>query len=351
MANPRKAVGAVTLVDIKDGIHPIAAVLSNQSHIFAADQSGTVTAGERATFFCDVMVYVGDTRAAYDNAATPANVTYKHTNTTIGTGWALGTSVVSIGGKDQLRFEVTAVPGGTTTGNVTTTADLTFEVTNSVGNKTEIVMTLSLAKAIEGVAGQIINLSPSKHAFKYDELGNTTDADIVIDVATEGNVGALSAQYSVNGGAWATLSGGSGPNAAVSLDIDGTGDNDHITISTDNFDGADVFSVRVSGAAGGRDTVSIVRAQKGDTGQASLHVSISSSTGGFTFKNNTGANKTLTAKVFDMADGSEVLSGITYQWYNDGVPMDGMTGQSITVSASDIPDGESEEFSCEVTVG
>lgn len=350
MANTRKAVGAVTLVDIKDGIHPIAAVLSNQSHIFAANQEGVVATAEKDEFLCDVMIYVGDTRAEYDNAGSPANITYKHTGTAIGAGWVLGTEVISVDGKDQLRFDVTTIPTGTTPGNVTTTADLTFDVTNSVGNVTQVVLTLSLAKAIEGVAGQIVNLSPSKHAFKFDELGNTSDGDIVIDVTTEGNVGVLSAQYAVNGGSWSTLTGGSGANQAKSLDIDGTGDNDHITISTTNFDGADVFSIRVSGAAGGRDTVSIVRAQKGDTGQASLFVAISSSTGGFSFKNNSGANKTLTAKVYDMQDGSEITSGVNYQWYNDGVLMNGMTAQTLTVSAADIPDGEAEEFSCEVTV-
>lgn len=340
----RSAVGAITLTDIKDGIHPISVVLGNQSHTFAADPNGTVVSAEVNKFSCEVFVYIGDSRATYDSSVSPANNTYKVTAASTPVTWTTSITEVS----NQAVVSVNTVPTGTS--NTTANVVLTIEIKNYLGNVTTTQLVISLAKAIEGHAGQIIELTPSRQTFQFSEDGVTTDSDIVIPVRTAGNVGALSVFYSRNGSTnWATLAQGTGVNKAKSIDIDGTGGDDHVTISKENFGTSDVFSIKVEGAAGGVDVVSIIKIQDGNTGSAALLVSITSSTGGFVFKNNAGAVKTLTAEVYDMKDGSEITSNLSYNWYKDNVAI-GQTTKSISVSASDVVDGGSNQYSCTVTL-
>jgi hypothetical protein len=338
MAN-RTSVGAVTIADIKDGINPLSMVLSNQSHTFAADNTGTTTAAEKNKFMCEVFCFVGATRATYQ-AANTSNNTYNVTITSP-TGWATTTAVVN----NQLQIKAGTVPTGTI--NVTATVNLSINIRNSIGNVTNITGVISLAKAIEGAGGAIIVMKPNRQTFRFNELNATSDGSITMTVETQGNTGALTALKSVNGGAFSELTIGAGEGFASSIDFDGAGDNDAIVITAANFGTSDIMSIRVQGTDTS-DTVSLIKIQDGKTGAASLLVTISSNVGGFQFKNNAGAVKTLTAKVYDMADGSEITTGLTYQWYVDGVNQTGKTAKTITVSASDIPDGGSELYSCNI---
>jgi hypothetical protein len=340
----RTGVGAITITDIKDGIHPISMVLSNQSHTFSADWQGTISAAEKDAFSCEVFAYIGDTRATYDAAATPANNTYDVTITDPA-GWVSNKSVVN----NQLVIKLTSVPTGTT--NKSGKLDLTIDVKNYLGFTTTIEAVISLAKMIEGADGTVVTLTPSRQTFQYDEHGVTTDGNVEIPVTAMGNVGSLSAFYSLNGNtSWSALSVGAGANQASSIDIDGANGDDKIVITPANFGTADVFTVKVTGSAGGSDITSIIRIQDGSTGPSAILVSIKSSTGGMIFKNNAGATKTLTAQVFDMSDGSEITNVTSYQWKKNDVNVAGATTSTLSVSPSDITDDNSEEYSCHVTV-
>ena len=105
-----------------------------------------------------------------------------------------------------------------------------------------------------------------------------------------------------------------------------------------------------------------------EDGVSALSVVIESSTQGFTFRNNVvGTPKTLTARVYDMADGLEIVSDqITYLWTREGgvtvkvdnttdniVASDALvdaTASFIVIDADDISNDSAELFSCEVVV-
>jgi hypothetical protein len=341
----RTAVGAITIQDVQDGIHPISLVLSNQSHTFAGDNEGTVVAGEIAAFSSEVYAYVGVTRATYDSAASPANNTYKLGTIAYDTaGWTAVSTVAA----SQVKITMSVVPTGTTNKSVVITVPVI--VTNSVGNATTVNMLISLAKLIEGADGASVTLTPTKQTIAFSELGVATDtADIIIPIVTVGNTGALSAYYARNGAtSWTALTVGATVNKAKEIDIDGANDNDHITISTINFGTADVFTVKVAGASSGSDIISIIKIQDGATGEAALTVSISSSVGGFSFKNNSGTTKVLTVVVYDNATGS-VITPTSFQWRKNGTNVANATTSTISITPTDITDGGSEEYSCLVT--
>ncbi len=340
----RTGVGAITITDIQDGIHPISMVLSNQAHTFAADHLGTIPTAEKDKFSCEVFAFIGDTRATYDSATTPANNTYKVT--AVGSsGWVPTIQVIA----SQAVIKLTSVPAGVT--NKTGSIDLTIEVKNYLGFTTTIEAVVSLGKMIEGADGAGVYLTPSRQTFQFTSEGVTSDGDIEIPVSSVGNVGSLSAFYALNGStSWGVLTVGTGANKAKSIDIDGLGDNDKIVISKDNFASADVFTIKVSGSTGGSDITSLIKIQDGDTGAASVSVVITSNTGGMVFKNNAGATKTLTASVYDMADGSKLTSGVTYQWMKNGSAMSGKTSSTLQVTPSDVTNNGSEEYSCQVSV-
>jgi hypothetical protein len=346
----RTAVGAITIQDVQDGIHPIALVLSNQSHTFAGDQEGFISTTEAGAFACEIQAYVGVTRATYDAAAIPANNTYK-----------LGAFVFSAlewvtsataDANAQIIIKVTGTPSGVVNKSCTITVPIIIK--NSVGNSTTVDAIISLSKLIEGADGAVINLLPSRQTIRFDENDDAVDTtDIVIPIEAKGNVGVLSAYYATNGStAWTAWDPstdiGTGANQVKALDIDGTGDDDSITLAVSNFGTVDVFTVRVSGASGGSDIVSVIKVRDGVTGPAALTVAISSSTGGFAFKNNAGASKTLTVTVYDNADGT-VVSPTAFQWRKNGTSVTDETSATIEVTASDITDGGSEEYSCLVT--
>jgi hypothetical protein len=335
----RTAQGAITIMDVKDGIHPLSVVLSNHSHAFAASAAGLIPESERLAFRCEVYAFVGATRAIVNNTSPYANSTYRVSKVDP-SGWVSTVTITN----DQAIVTITTVPTGTV--NKSAVIPLTITIVNSVGSETVVSAIISLSKAIEGTAGQIVQLTPNRQTFRFNELGVTTDGTVTIAVVSAGNTGALTAQYSVNGGAWAALTVGTTLNKAASIDINGTAP-DTITLTAANFGSASNFAIKVAGATGGSDSVSIIKVQDGSTGPGALLVVINSSDGGYVFKNNTGNNKILSVTVYDMTTGA-VVTPTTWQWKKNGVNV--AITATLTVSAADVTDGGSEEYSCVVTV-
>ena len=341
----RVATGAITLLDVADGVNPLAVTLGNQAHTFAANEHGEIKAEERALFSSETFVYVGGTRAVYDASASPAFNTYKITSTVVTPNWSAKQTIT--GGQAVITCDGTPENSANRSGTVV----LTIAITNSLGNVTPVDVTISWGVMIEGAAGYAIYMVPSRLTFQFDETGTTNrDNNIELQVSYAGNLGTISAEYALNGStAWAPLLVGTGPGKASVIDVDGLNADDKIVITPDNFGTADIFTIRVKGLNGGFDVASIIKVTDGFKGNASLFVSIESSSAGFAFKNNTGPNKTLTASVFDMSDGAEITTGISYRWQKNGVNFGG-TIKTQVVSATDVQDNGSDQFQCNVTV-
>ena len=372
----RSATGAITLTDVADGGSPISAVLSNENHSFAAAAStGAVSTAEKDEFSSLPQVFIGTTTGTYKNstvttAGADVNKFSLGTITSSSTGWSLS--------KDSATGELTmnALPTGTS--NKSTTLTIPITVNDGSSNLKTVTLNLTLNKAIEGIGGAIIILTANKQFFQYDastNLAPSVQGDIIIDVETQGLVGTLTPNISVNGGAWGTLSQGTGADQAKAI---ATGTSS-ITISTDNFDDSDTIAIRVAGATGGTDTVSIVRVRDGVQGASALVVDLLSNDGNI-FKNNAGSDKTITAQVLDMQTGSFLThvgtgSGqlqVHYNWQRSdaggteadvqvasgtrdvvssgGVSADGDGNATIVVGPVDIADNSSTQFKCEVTV-
>lgn len=348
----RVATGAITILDVSDGINPLAVTLGNQSHTFSANTFGEVSTAERETFSSSVFAYVGATRATYDNSVTPAVNTYKITGMVVTEGWG----AVNAPDGGQAVITCSSTPENTT--NKTGTVVLSMDITNSVGNATSVEVTITWSVMVEGAGGSAIWITPSRLTFQFEETGTTAlDGDIILGLTYAGNVGSLSAEYALNGSnVWNTLTAGTAANKAKTMDVTAPHAGDQIVISPANFHESDIFSVRVTGLNGARDVVSIIKIKDGVSGKASLYVSITSNKNGFSFKNNFSGNgatstaKTLTARVFDMADGAAVEeSKIAYVWQKNGVNFGGTAKRQI-VTASDVENNGSDQFQCNVTV-
>ena len=77
------------------------------------------------------------------------------------------------------------------------------------------------------------------------------------------------------------------------------------------------MAIRLQGAAGGQDTITLFRVDQGNDGNDAVIVSIVSSNGNI-FRNGAGAAKTLTALVYDAGSGSQLTSGVSYTWTRSG---------------------------------
>jgi hypothetical protein len=205
-------------------------------------------------------------------------------------------------------------------------------------------------------------MTPSRLTFQFDETGTTTtDGSITLALKYAGDLGGLEAEFALNGSTtFSPLIQGTGADKASVIDIDGTAPDDRIVITPSNFSNSDILTIRVKGITpgSGSDTVSIVKIKKGAKGLASLFVSITSNSEGFVFKNNSGSEKTLTAQVYDMADGSSINTGVAYVWQKNGVNISGgdlgsnanSTSKTFKVTAAMVANSSSDQFQCNVTV-
>lgn len=378
----RIARGAITVVDINDGSNPIAAVLTNQNHTFPANSSGVVTAATRDSFSTEAIVYIGSVKATLNTNGTllnnefrikPVGTGAEDTKVVSGTGWTVGVNA-STG-----VLSVTAIPS-TTVNSCTVQVAVEYKDPQQASTGT-VLLTLTLTKVNEGAGGTVINLTQTKQAFFANFAGTflasgNDDIEMIID--TDGSTGALTYEVSLNGGVYAavtTASTAQGGIKGFDLDLSGAFTESgtistaaqRLLISKDNMGANDTYTIKVTGATGGADAVTIVKVREGDTGAAAINVAINSSTGGNVFKNNSGSAKTLSVVVTDAKDGS-TLTPTNYQWLKNGAQVqvndstdrfvvtsggeaaNGSAYTTIVVGPEDVTDNSSEEFSCIVTV-
>ena len=233
----------------------------------------------------------------------------------------------------------------------------------------------------EGAGGSVVNLSATSQTFFADFGGaflSTGNSDIIVGIETGGSPGAQTYEVSQNGNSFvAVTTAGDTIGGIKGFDEDLTGNftqtgtisttSDRLLISKNNLGTNDTYTIKVSGANGGVDVVTIMKVREGDKGAASINVSITSSTGGTVFKNNSGTSKTLSVVVTDSKDGT-TLTPTSYQWLKNGVQINvtssstrtvvstggeaanGVAYPTIIVGPEDVTDNSAEEFSCIVTV-
>lgn len=343
----RVSVGAITIADIQDGFNPISVVLGNENHSFAADSNGAVSPATRDAFECEIFVYLGATRLQFVNGSPDeSEYTIQSVTSSSAATWiaSVRTDIVA----NQAVIKITTIPAGITDAAKSTNLIVTLAIANSLGNITTAQVVITLNKAVQGAGGTIISLVPNRQTFRFDEDNVTDDGDITMTIQTEGTTGPLSAFKSFNGGSFSPLAQGNGQGQAKTLNLVNGGS---VVISAANFGTYNVLSIRVSGDAGGVDVVSIARLQDGKTGPAAITVSITAEPNGVVFKNNlTPASKTLTARVFDNSNGSEIdPANITYSWTRDGQSV-GTDSPTLVITPLDVDDNSSNEFACLVSV-
>jgi len=369
----RVATGAITITDIADGGSPISAFLTNENHTFAASAVGDIGTTERDLFSTLVTVFVGTNVGVYKSTSVSTGTTdqFKFSYGTITSSAAdWDTSVNAATG----AVTIVGTPSGTS--NKSTLLTVPVTINDSSNTLKTLSLSITLTKAIEGTGGQVVQLSATKQYFQYDAnagLSPSSQSNVSIGIETQGNLGGLTYQKSIDGGAFSTLVQGTGVDQGVLISAS------TITISSTNFDDSQTMTIKVSGATGGSDSVSIVRVRDGQRGASSLFVSIESNDGNV-FKNNTGSDKTITCNVYDMIDGSSVTNvgtgsgqtSVNYNWQRSdaggssadvsvatgtrnviasgGDSADGLGASTLIVEAADIADNSSTQFSCIVTV-
>ena len=300
---PRVASGAITITDVTDGTTPISAFLTNENHTFPADTTGSVGETDRQAFSSTPTVFVGTTAATYTASTPTTNNTF--TVGTIASSNNTWTAVVSGAGV----ITVSDIPTGTTTTTLSTVLTVPLTVRNS-GVNVSVSLSISLSKAVEGAGGAIVQMTPNKQFFSFDADGTESPSgqtNIILLVNSQGNTGTLTATKSIDGGTFSALVAGAGADQAATIDIDGSGGDDAIAVSVENFSDSETLTIRVVGAAGGTDSVSIVRVRAGATGAAALIVVVESDSG-TTFKTTDGSDvtRTLSCRIYDAATGAEI---------------------------------------------
>jgi hypothetical protein len=394
--------GAISIVDVKDGIQPIVMQLSNEAHAFVADQSGNISAEELASFVCDTTLWIGDTEASYSESvvidATTAKAnknTYNIKITDSNATWVSQKALFTPqSGAKKCRITMKTIPGGTLPAVKSNAIKVEVTASNSIGRVVKGELTISLFKGIQGVDGVAIRLEPSRLYFMADDDNKLVDGqgNITIKPKIIGNVGSvLNVKLSKDGGAWYDYDGPTafGINGTTDKDADGFKDyapldankdgfhDYNLTITPEMFGTCDIMTVFVKGSANehASDTLSIARVKKGSAGEAALSVFINSDLNGTIFKN--GAldthKKTLSAEIYDMGTGNEIKDGVdgytvTYSWFQDNqtvfidssknvcpktlpgaIPATGKYPY-IIIGAEDIEDGKSSNFTVNVNV-
>ena len=128
---------------------------------------------------------------------------------------------------------------------------------------------------------------------------------------TQGSTGNITYAVSQNGEAFQTrTSTGTGVGQIAGYDNDGSGAFStgtipvaqnavqRLQITRANFGNNRAMAIRLNGASGGQDTITLFRVDQGTSGNDAIIVNIMSNNGNI-FRNGAGAAKTLTAMVFD----------------------------------------------------
>ncbi len=378
----RIARGAVTIVDINDGSNPIAAVLTNQNHTFAASSSGVVDTATRQLFSTEAIVYIGSTLATLNTDGNVQNNEFRikpvgagatDTKVTSGTGWSVAV--------DPATGILTVATIPTTNVNSCTVQVAVEYKDPAQGSTGTVLLTLTLVKVNEGAGGSVISLTANKQAFFAEADGTflaTGNGDVEFTIVTDGSPGSQTYETSLNGNPFSAVTSASNVAGGIKgFDDDTTGvftttgtipvNAQRLLVSKENLGANDTYAIKVSGATGGSDVITVVKVRDGAVGAAAINVAITSSVGGVVFKNNSGSAKTLSVVVTDAKDGS-TLTPTSYQWLKNGSQINvdnstnrnvvstggeaanGLAYSTIVVGPEDVTDNSSEEFSCIVTV-
>jgi hypothetical protein len=285
--------GAISIVDVKDGIQPIVMQLSNEAHAFVADQSGNISAEELASFVCDTTLWIGDTEASYSESVVIDAVTAKTNKNTYNikitdsnATWVSQKALFTPqSGAKKCRITMKTIPGGTLPAVKSNAIKVEVTASNSIGRVVTGELTISLFKGIQGVDGVAIRLEPSRLYFMADGDNKLVDGqgNITIKPKIIGNVGSvLNVKLSKDGGSWYDYNGPTafGINGTTDTDADGFKDyapldenkdgfhDYNLTITPEMFGTCDIMTVFVKGSANehASDTLSIARVKKGFAG-------------------------------------------------------------------------------------
>jgi hypothetical protein len=371
---PRISSSEITLVDVTDGTNPISAFLTNENHSFSQTEAGVVN--NVAGFSTRLIVYEGATPLVYDTDNSLANGEYRITSAAYvetATNWGLPIGI------NHSNATITIPSIGAIT-EKQVTLRITFSYRNSLGTTvTGLTKDCTLSVIQQGAGGLVIDLTPANQIFTADSAGVLTASqpDIVVAVNTQGSVGSYIYSTSLNGGTFVVkTTTADTPGNISGFDSDDTGSKltgalpasglARLFISQNNLgDANNTLTVKLAGATGGVDFVTIYKARQGVTGVAAIVVVIESNSGTI-FKNNLGTAKTLTCKVFDMSTGAQITTGVTYTWTRSsgtlfvdnltnrnvqaagGVALTAGAYPTIVVGPEDVD--TSEKFACSVSV-
>ncbi len=384
---PRITSNSINIIDVVDGSDPIVAFQTNPSHTFQAAQDGAVQATEFNAFSNLIYCYIGSDKAdasiVTSDAAMP-NSSFRLSAssgdgapaTVAGSGWPAGSSwEYSAEDDDALKF-TTPNEGLNNATADTATVTLHIRIKNATGSVIAVDQNTTFTKALAGGDGDVITLTGTNNIFTANSSGTIDSGQdaITVQVDTQGSPGTQTYEVSVNGGAFVALtSTGAGAGQISGWDSDLSGEPEtgtigntarRLFISGANLGNAnDKYQLMVSGLSGGADTYNVVKIRDGAAGDNAITLNISSNRGNVFSATETG-DKTLTATVYDQGSGSEITSGISYDWRlgapdstitvkvdasgnvvsSGGSPA---TGKTIIVDDDDV-DG-SQQYSCIVT--
>lgn len=381
----RTSTGYITLYDVNDGTNPITAYLTNSNHTFAGPETGAFSSTIVQGFNSGLDVFIGLTQATYDNTSPFGDNTYRITsvnyiNASTGTtitpaGWG------AISADSSGNITVASIGAAAVT---SVTARVTFTVRESSTREvTGLTLDITLGTVRAGSGGNTVNITQNRGSFLADGANALLASQdmVILQIDRFGNTtNNVTVETSIDGGAFTSRTGPAtsstnppqGSIAGYDTDLTGnpitTGNWNGTTvrrlfISQQSFSSANTFTVRVTGDDGGTDSINIFRVRQGTPGNDAISVVINSSDNAV-FRNAAGTAKTLTARVYDQADASEITTGVTYQWHTatgtniqinnttdrEVVASGGVNAntQTIVVGAEDVT-GQAD-FGCTVNV-
>ncbi len=342
----RTVVAEKTITDITDGTSPILGYITNENHTFSATEAGVVNAV--TNFSTQLIVYSGSTKLAYDTDNSDSNSEYRITSAAyVGTSTGWGTPAIAHTGANAGTVTIPSIANNPTLDVV---LRITFRVKDSGGvAQTGLTRDCTLSVVQHGAGGNVISVVAAGQTYTSNSAGvldsGLPNIDMVI--STQGTPGNLSFAVAQGTGSYVTKSGpaaGAGNIVAYSTSLT------NAFISSGTFPATGVvrlrvnsnnlgnsnnsITIRVSGAMGGSDYVTIYKVRTGATGANAL-IAVIESNNGDVFKNSAGTAKTLSSKVYESSDGTEVTSGLSYVWkYADGTDVRVTSAATRTVVSS-----------------
>jgi len=319
----RVASNEITITDISDGTNPIIAFTTNANHTFAALANGTVT--NVTGFTSTLVVFVGQTQASYVSTIGSTPNTFSITSAAYvgsSTGW--GTPSNNNGTITIQSISATAA--------ISVTLRLTFDVvpTSTTTPVTGLTQDITLSVVKEGAGGQVFQITPSSQTFFANSSGtlNASQPNSILGIESQGTTGNITLATSINGAAFITQTATSTAQGGIAFydaDTSGTVSTTgtfpvtqngikRLAIAQTNLGNTgSTLTIKITGATGGSDAITIFKVQEGAPGTGAIIVSVTSSDG-VVFKNSAGTEKTLTANVIDVDTGAAPTTAITYTW-------------------------------------